>query len=377
MPFKMDLKTILIAIAVVAVSFLVSLKAMDWLSPRGGGAPVLVELPPLPPAPRSSRVMAPVAIALSAIRDAADRGTPKTFNGKADNPVSQVLQNADIGWTASRGPIAATGGQDVHDADDAADGNAERHRLAVGEGHRRGRRRDRRPARQRCRQTHRRHQHQEPQRQCRDQGQRRHHVAAEARRRLAHRAQSRRAGQSRRHQPQRGGRAHQRAGAGQAADRQERRRADRDRAGADEERSRARTERAGAMGKGLPLDPAAGRRPDRGDAGAVAGAETDPRDRGAAAGRCVGGDADHGHRGRDPRHADRDQAELPVPGHHHHRAADAGRGRHRRADRHAVHRTQQAPGCAVRRQDVSGGRLRPGRRHRQARQSWRPPATGC
>src|SRR5207245_3234097 len=35
------------------------------------------------------------------------------FAGKADNPVSQILQNADIGWTASRGPIAATGAQDV------------------------------------------------------------------------------------------------------------------------------------------------------------------------------------------------------------------------------------------------------------------------
>ena len=50
----MRLKTILIAIAVVAVSFFVSLKAMDWLAPRGGKAPVLVELPPLPPAPRTS-----------------------------------------------------------------------------------------------------------------------------------------------------------------------------------------------------------------------------------------------------------------------------------------------------------------------------------
>jgi hypothetical protein len=110
---KVGLKTILIAVAVVAVSFFVSLKAMDFLSPRGGKAPVLVELPPLPPAPRSSRVMAPVAIALSAIRDAADRGTPRSFQGKADNPVQQILQNADIGWTASRGPITATGGQDV------------------------------------------------------------------------------------------------------------------------------------------------------------------------------------------------------------------------------------------------------------------------
>jgi hypothetical protein len=110
----MRLKIILIGIAVVAASFFVSLKAMDWLSPRGTvRAPALVELPPLPPAPRSSTIMAPVAIALSAIRDAADRGAPRTYGGKADNPVAQILENADIGWTASRGPISATGAQDV------------------------------------------------------------------------------------------------------------------------------------------------------------------------------------------------------------------------------------------------------------------------
>ena len=110
----MRLKTILLGIAVVAVSFFVSLKAMDWLSPRGAvGAPVLVQLPPLPPTPRSSSIIAPVVITLAAIRDAADRGAPRTFAGKADNPAAQILQNADIGWTASRGPVAATGAQDV------------------------------------------------------------------------------------------------------------------------------------------------------------------------------------------------------------------------------------------------------------------------
>ena len=114
MRLPINLKTILIGIAVVAVSFLASLKAMDWLSPSGTvRAPVLVELPPLPPAPRSSSIIAPVSITLAAIRDAADRGAPRTFAGKADNPVSQILQNADIGWTASRGPITATGAQDV------------------------------------------------------------------------------------------------------------------------------------------------------------------------------------------------------------------------------------------------------------------------
>jgi Domain of unknown function (DUF4403) len=108
------MRLLLIGTAVVAVSFFISLKAMDWLAPSATvQSPTLVALPPLPPSPRSSVVMVPIAVALSAIRDAAERGAPKSFNGKADNPVSQILQNADIGWSAQRGPIAATGAQDV------------------------------------------------------------------------------------------------------------------------------------------------------------------------------------------------------------------------------------------------------------------------
>jgi hypothetical protein len=109
-----SLKTILLGIAVIVVSFGVSLTAMNWLAPRGATpTPELAQLPPLPAASRNSIILVPVAIALAAIRDAADRGSPRTFAGKADNPVSELLQNADIGWTASRGPISATGGQDV------------------------------------------------------------------------------------------------------------------------------------------------------------------------------------------------------------------------------------------------------------------------
>jgi hypothetical protein len=114
MRVAVNLKSILLATAVVGFSFFVSLKAMDWLSPRGTvAAPVLVQLPPLPAAQRSSSILASVAISLGAIRDAADRATPRTFGGKADNPVSQLLQNADIGWTVSRGAIATSGAQDV------------------------------------------------------------------------------------------------------------------------------------------------------------------------------------------------------------------------------------------------------------------------
>src|ERR1700742_1798540 len=107
-------QTILLGIVVIAVSFFISLKAMDWLSPRAKlAAPQLAQLQPLPPAPRSSVVIAPVSISLTAIREAAERAAPKNFAGKAENPVSQLLQDADIGWTASRGPILATGAQDV------------------------------------------------------------------------------------------------------------------------------------------------------------------------------------------------------------------------------------------------------------------------
>src|SRR3954470_19099769 len=106
----MRLKAILLAAVVIAVAFFVSLKAMDWLSPRGN-APVLAELPPLPAVPRTSSILAPVVIPLNAIRDAADRATPKNFSGKAANPVEQLLQNADINWTAARGSISAAGTQ--------------------------------------------------------------------------------------------------------------------------------------------------------------------------------------------------------------------------------------------------------------------------
>ena len=112
LPFR--LKTILIAVAVIAISFYASLKLMDWLSPSAPvQGPALTQLPPLPPVARSSIILAPVSISLSAIRDAAERAVPHTFQGNANNPVSQILQNADIGWTASRSAITATGAQDV------------------------------------------------------------------------------------------------------------------------------------------------------------------------------------------------------------------------------------------------------------------------
>lgn len=114
MRLTLNLKTIMVAVAVLAASFFISLKVMDWLSPRATNpAPPVAQLPPLPPVAKSSIVVAPVAIAISAIREQAEKAAPRNFAGKADNPISQILENADIGWTATRGPMAASGDKDV------------------------------------------------------------------------------------------------------------------------------------------------------------------------------------------------------------------------------------------------------------------------
>ncbi|NVN87514.1 MAG: DUF4403 family protein [Rhodopseudomonas sp.] len=107
----MRLRLILLGGAVLAASFVVSLKLMDWLAPRAVvNPPVLAALPPLPPV-RSSTIVVPVGIPLTAIRDLVDKTAPRNFDGKADNPLSQILKNADITWTAARGPINVTGAQ--------------------------------------------------------------------------------------------------------------------------------------------------------------------------------------------------------------------------------------------------------------------------
>ncbi|ABE40649.1 conserved hypothetical protein [Rhodopseudomonas palustris BisB5] len=104
----MRFKPVLIALAIVVISFVVTLKAFDWLSPRALSPPTLQALPPLP-AIRPSSVVVPVSIPLTAIRDLVDRTAPRNFAGKADNPMPQLVQNADINWTVARGAVAVRG----------------------------------------------------------------------------------------------------------------------------------------------------------------------------------------------------------------------------------------------------------------------------
>ncbi|MBI3699268.1 MAG: DUF4403 family protein [Afipia sp.] len=109
----MRISSILLGIGVVVTSFFISLAAMNWLWPQGITKPVLARLPPLPKVSRNSEIMTPIAVSLTALRDALDRAAPRNLSGKADNPVAQILKNADINWTVSRGPIATLGSQNV------------------------------------------------------------------------------------------------------------------------------------------------------------------------------------------------------------------------------------------------------------------------
>jgi hypothetical protein len=109
----MRISSLIIGIGIVVASFFVSLAAMNWMWPVGVTKPALAKLPPLPPVSRNSEIMTPIAVSLTALRDGLDRAAPRNLAGKADNPVGQILQNADINWTVTRGPIATLGSQNV------------------------------------------------------------------------------------------------------------------------------------------------------------------------------------------------------------------------------------------------------------------------
>jgi hypothetical protein len=95
---------------------------MRMLAPEADQRPVVAAIPPLPPATRTSVIVAPAAIALPAIRDAVEAAAPRDLSGRRDNPLSQLLSNAEIGWTVGRGPLAVTGQPDALTASTSING---------------------------------------------------------------------------------------------------------------------------------------------------------------------------------------------------------------------------------------------------------------
>jgi hypothetical protein len=107
----MRLRTILIGIAILAVTFIGASLAMQVLWPAADSSrrPALADVPPLPLVSRTSTIVAPTAITLGAIREMLEATAPRDLTGRRDNVASKLLSNAEIGWTVNRGPLAVFG----------------------------------------------------------------------------------------------------------------------------------------------------------------------------------------------------------------------------------------------------------------------------
>src|SRR5262249_21390444 len=94
-----------IGLLTVIVSFGAALWPFDSLGPgRKDRRPALVDIPPLKPVTRQSVIVTPAAISLSAIHTALEGAAPRNLAGKRDNPLPQLLSNAELDWTVARGP---------------------------------------------------------------------------------------------------------------------------------------------------------------------------------------------------------------------------------------------------------------------------------
>jgi hypothetical protein len=104
----------LAAVCIVGFFFTATLWALNRFVPLAdtGLAEALAILKPPPalqPVTRASHVITPVAISLIAIGSTLDAAAPRDFSGKNNNPVTQLLGQAEIGLTVTRGTMYATG----------------------------------------------------------------------------------------------------------------------------------------------------------------------------------------------------------------------------------------------------------------------------
>jgi hypothetical protein len=110
----MNFRTIILGLVIFVAAFIGATLLMNllWPSSLQEGRPQLVTVPPLPPLTGTSTVLAPAAVAMSAIREALEAEAPRNLTGHPQNPVSQLLEGAELNFTITRGPLAVTGRPD-------------------------------------------------------------------------------------------------------------------------------------------------------------------------------------------------------------------------------------------------------------------------
>lgn len=101
------------ALCIVGLFFAATLWALDRFLPHDNDAKKAVaslpQMPPLPPVTRASYVVAPVAIAIPAIRASVDNATPRDLTTTNNNPISNLLSKANIGMTIRRESMLMSG----------------------------------------------------------------------------------------------------------------------------------------------------------------------------------------------------------------------------------------------------------------------------
>jgi hypothetical protein len=91
------------AIGVVVIAGAVWGITRVWLGGMVAPRPALASMPPLAPVTRSSVIVAPIAITLTAIKDAVETAAPRELSAKLALPQIPFLADADAGWSVSRG----------------------------------------------------------------------------------------------------------------------------------------------------------------------------------------------------------------------------------------------------------------------------------
>ncbi len=97
-------RKIAIGAAIGIVAILGAAWGWKWFG-LGDRRPALAAVKPLAPVTRSSKIVAPVAIALTAIRDTLEREAPRDLSGKPDLSSMPFMSKIDMGWSVSRGPF--------------------------------------------------------------------------------------------------------------------------------------------------------------------------------------------------------------------------------------------------------------------------------
>jgi hypothetical protein len=113
----MPRRKIVIGALVIVIVLLAGVWALRWFSPGlVDRRPALVEMPPLSPVTRSSRIVLPAVVSLSAVRDMMERA-PREASGKLEPPSGPFSgmpgpKGPDLAWSLSRGTFALSGGPD-------------------------------------------------------------------------------------------------------------------------------------------------------------------------------------------------------------------------------------------------------------------------